>query len=166
MSLAGVKQIIYLQNDFTAYKIGNIMFNLANPVAGAPGAPTPIPGADVGLKHFKLLNDANLDFAHNMTEAKARNETSRAFYVSPDNSFVDFDPSVTSFLCTDAARDLFEDGGKMLDAMQLKFPHRRFPGTPTADQGKALSNAECLAQARDFYRYADVEGYRGSPHKL
>ena len=32
MSLAGVKQIVYLQNDFTAYKIGNIMYNLANRV--------------------------------------------------------------------------------------------------------------------------------------
>jgi hypothetical protein len=60
MSLGGVKQIVYLQNDFTAYKIGNIMFNLANPVAGAPGAPIPIPGSEIGLKHFKLLNDANL----------------------------------------------------------------------------------------------------------
>ena len=30
MSLAGIKQIVYLQNDFTAYKIGNIMYNLAN----------------------------------------------------------------------------------------------------------------------------------------
>jgi hypothetical protein len=87
-----VKQIIYLQNDFTAYKIGNIMFNLANPIAGAPGAPVPIPGADVGLKHFRLLNDANFDFAHKITEAKAKNDTSRAFYISPDESFVDFDP--------------------------------------------------------------------------
>src|SRR5215468_2778495 len=30
MSLAGVRQIIYLQNDFTAYKIGNLMYNLAD----------------------------------------------------------------------------------------------------------------------------------------
>jgi len=30
MSLAGIKQIIYLQNDFTAYKIGNLMYYLAN----------------------------------------------------------------------------------------------------------------------------------------
>ena len=39
MSLAGVKQIVYLQNDFTAYMIGNIMFNLANriPVRDAQG---------------------------------------------------------------------------------------------------------------------------------
>src|SRR4029453_8314478 len=27
MSLGGVKQVVYLQNDFTAYMIGNIMFN-------------------------------------------------------------------------------------------------------------------------------------------
>ena len=38
MSLGGVKQIVYMQNDFTAYKIGNIMYNLANlPVAGRSG---------------------------------------------------------------------------------------------------------------------------------
>src|SRR5438128_12013135 len=37
MSLGGVKQVVYLQNDFTAYMIGNIMFNLANPVSGLPG---------------------------------------------------------------------------------------------------------------------------------
>jgi tRNA(Arg) A34 adenosine deaminase TadA len=30
MALAGIKQIIYLQNDFSAYKIGNIMYILAN----------------------------------------------------------------------------------------------------------------------------------------
>jgi hypothetical protein len=161
-----VKQIIYLQNDFTAYKIGNIMFNLANPVGGAPGAAIPIPGTDVDLNHFKLLNDANLDFAHEIVEAKAKNDTNHAFYVSPDKTFVDFDPNVTSFLCTDVARDLFEDGGRLLDTMQLKFPERRFPDTPGLGQGKVFTNAECLTQARDFYRYADLEGYRGSPHKL
>jgi tRNA(Arg) A34 adenosine deaminase TadA len=166
MSLAGVKQIIYLQNDFTAYKIGNIMFNLANPVGGAPGAPIPISGDDVGLKYFRLLNDANLDYAHKMVEAKAKNDSSRAFFVSPDKTFIDFDKGVTSFLCTDAARDLFDDGAKQLDSMQLKFPDFRFPDTPGIGGGKVLSNAECLLQARDFFRYADSEGYRGSPHKL
>ena len=40
MSLGGVKQVVYLQNDFTAYMIGNIMFNLSNPVAGLPGRPS------------------------------------------------------------------------------------------------------------------------------
>ena len=31
---------------------------------------------------------------------------------------------------------------------------------------QALTNARCLQEARDFYKYADIEGYRGSPHKL
>ena len=70
MSLAGIKQIIYLQNDFTAYKIGNIMYALANHMkitdeddksVNVPGAPIPIAGSDVGLAEFKQLNDANLD---------------------------------------------------------------------------------------------------------
>ncbi len=29
-----------------------------------------------------------------------------------------------------------------------------------------LTNQQCLEKAREFYTYADVEGYRGSPHKL
>ncbi len=29
-----------------------------------------------------------------------------------------------------------------------------------------MTNAECLAEANKFFAYVDVEGYRGSPHKL
>jgi hypothetical protein len=60
------------------------------------------------------------------------------------------------------SRDLFEDGARSLDGMQLTHPDYRPPGTAAA----ALTNAACLQEARDFYKYADVEGYRGSPHKL
>ena len=28
------------------------------------------------------------------------------------------------------------------------------------------TNGKCLREAKRFYQYADVEGYRGSPHKL
>src|SRR5213075_2517253 len=70
MSLAGVKQVIYLQNDFTAYKVGNIMYNLANRIATArdslgnvisdrPGAPVPIPASMIDLDEFNALNKAN-----------------------------------------------------------------------------------------------------------
>ena len=46
MSLAGIKQIVYLQNDFTAYKIGNIMYNLANrsETMDSEGKVTSLPG--------------------------------------------------------------------------------------------------------------------------
>ena len=89
MSLAGVKQIIYLQNDFTAYMIGNIMFNLANRSGGVPGAPIPIPGSAVGLREFKMLNDANLEFANKLKNADKR-DPRQAFFVSQDRSIMDF----------------------------------------------------------------------------
>jgi tRNA(Arg) A34 adenosine deaminase TadA len=163
MSLAQVKQIIYLQNDFTAYKIGNIMFNLANPLPGGQaGAPIPIAGSDIGLTHFDKLNETHLEFRKRMKEAEDAHDTSKAFYVSPDKSFVDFDQSITSFLCTDASRDIFEDGAKQLDIMQLKVPTY----LPPKATDKTLTNAKCLQEAVDFFAYADAEGYRGSPHKL
>jgi tRNA(Arg) A34 adenosine deaminase TadA len=161
MSLGGVKQVVYLQNDFTAYMIGNIMFNLANPVAGLAGAPKPIPASAVGLAQFQPLNDANLAFVKDIQDAQARNDSTRAFFISPDKTFIDYDPSITSFLCTDAARDIFEDGGRQLDTLTLKFPNEKHP-----DERDVLTNQQCLEEARSFFKYADIEGYRGSPHKL
>jgi hypothetical protein len=141
--------------------IGNIMFNLANPVAGLPGAPKPIPASAVGLQQFQALNDANLAFVKDIQDAKARNDSTRAFFISPDKTFVDFDPSITSFLCTDTAHDIFQQGGKQLDTMTLEFPNEKQP-----DERDVLTNQECLEEARSFFKYADLEGYRGSPHKL
>jgi tRNA(Arg) A34 adenosine deaminase TadA len=166
MSLGGVKQIVYLQNDFTAYMIGNIMFNLANRNGGVPGAPIPIPASEIGLDQFKVLNDANLEFVKKLTEAD-KTDPKQAFFVSQDGSFKDFDPSITSFLCTDEARDIFAAGGGKLDTMPLAFPDRRFPNqVDQRNHTEILTNAQCLKEAREFFKYADMEGYRGSPHKL
>jgi tRNA(Arg) A34 adenosine deaminase TadA len=174
MSLAGVKQVVYLQNDFTTYKIGNIMYNLANqnrtrdkadkPMF-VPGAPLPIAGSDIGLEEFKLLTDAHLEFIQKIRAAGSANppDTDNAFFV-PDQGDPDFSPSITSFLCTDAAREIFRDGGHKLDTLDLTHKAARFPNEP--NDGSVRTNAGCLAHAREFYRYADVEGYRGSPHKL
>jgi tRNA(Arg) A34 adenosine deaminase TadA len=161
MSLGGVKQVVYLQNDFTAYMIGNIMFNLANPVSGLPGAPIPIPASTIGLSQFNMLNDANLAFVKDIQDAKSKNDSTRSFFVSPDKTFVDYEPSITSFLCTDVAHDIFAEGGKTLDTLTLRFPDAKHP-----DAEEVLSNRACLEEARAFFQYADVEGYRGSPHKL
>jgi len=172
MSLGGVKQVIYLQNDFTAYMIGNIMFNLANRVSGPPGAsslpgaPIPIPASAVGLQQFKDLNDENLKFVDAILKAKNQyeknqNDKSGAFYVPPDDGPPDFAPSITSFLCTDAANRIFSKGADKLDSEPLAFPNERYPNEPSV-----LPNRRCLDEAREFFKYADVEGYRGSPHKL
>jgi tRNA(Arg) A34 adenosine deaminase TadA len=181
MSLAGVKQIIYLQNDFTAYKIGNIMYNLANRmdvrddsgnlvkdgqgnVVTIPGAPTPIPASEIELEEFRKLNDGNLDFASRM---RAGNEF---FFKSSDGKFVDRDPSITSFLCTDKAYKIFENGGRKLDSnLPLPFENERFPAqdpVPANEAERVLTNGQCRTEARKFFEYVDIEGYRGSPHKL
>ena len=175
MSLAGVKQIIYLQNDFTAYKIGNIMYNLANRTQQDkfPGAPVPIPASVVDIEYFDQLNKANLDFALKMRDARKRHEQhdaaakKDAFFVPDDGGQPDFADSITSFLCTDTAYDIFKAGGEKLDSFALKFPEQRFPNQVDGrNHTEILTNAQCLSEAREFFKYADIEGYRGSPHKL
>jgi len=131
-----------------------------NPIS-LPGAPIPIAGSEIHLDEFKLLNDANLDFVKTINAAQAANDKSGAFFVGADGS-ADFGPSITSFLCTDSALKIFTAGGNKLDAVK--------PGArdwkPKGATDKTLSNGQCLAHAQKFYKYADVEGYRGSPHKL
>jgi tRNA(Arg) A34 adenosine deaminase TadA len=174
MSLAGVRQIIYLQNDFSAYKIGNIMYMLANRLNVAdtqgqsktlPGAPIPIAGSDIGLDEFNMLNEANLEFSRNIVAAgnAAPQDLSRAFFVA-ENGKPDFDPSITSFLCTDIAHKIFEDGGNKLSTLKLDYAEWKSPNKSDAED--VMTSSECLAHAREFYEYADAEGYRGSPHKL
>jgi hypothetical protein len=53
-----------------------------------------------------------------------------------------------------------------LDSFTLSPASRdwEFPNKP--DNKDILTNQQCLEKAREFYTYADVEGYRGSPHKL
>ena len=175
MSLANIKQVIYLQNDFTAYKIGNIMYKLANRsdvkdqqgnvIATSPGAPVPIAASAIELMEFDRLNEANLEFTKAIVAAGGATPPNLdgAFFV-PRHGAPDFSPSITSFLCIDKARDIFAEGGSKLDTMTLEHEHSRSP--KQAEDQAVLTNAQCWQHAKKFYTYADVEGYRGSPHKL
>jgi tRNA(Arg) A34 adenosine deaminase TadA len=167
MSLAGVKQVVYLQNDFDAYKIGNLMFNLGNLKPGkdangmdkmVPSAPLPIPASMVGLDVFKKLNDANIAFGNKMRSGEF-------FFRSRDGKEERSPPFITSFLCTDAALDIFKEGADRLDTMVLQS-EKFVPPRPATDPQRALTNKECLDEAREFFKYVDLEGFRGSPHKL
>jgi hypothetical protein len=145
---------------------GNAMLDWqGKKLTSLPGAPIPIAGSDVQLEEFNKLNGAHLEFTKHITAAKAANDVGGAFFV-PESGAPDFSAAITSFLCTDAALKIFEDGGNKLDTLMLESPSRdwKFPDRP--DNKDTLTNQECLQKARDFYAYADVEGYRGSPHKL
>jgi tRNA(Arg) A34 adenosine deaminase TadA len=168
MSLGRVKQVVYLQNDPGAYMVGNIMFNLAGQESGDKSwlAAIPIPATAVGVAQHGELNDKYRKFMVDIAKAEKANNRKGAFFVPPgfgtDPALtVDYGNSITSFLCTDAAMDTFEAGAKCFDELKLGYGDGRY----RPDKG-TLTNGQALSHARKFYEYADVEGFRGSPHKL
>lgn len=144
MALGKVKAVVFIQRDFGMYVIGNLMRNLTT---DALRAPLPIPASDVGLSHFDVLNDLFKTFYDKVKETP--------FWINGDK--VDRSQSVTSFLCTDEARGVFESARAELMAFSLTYPEYR----PKAE---ARSNHDLLNHARDFLEYAVTFGDRGTAH--
>jgi tRNA(Arg) A34 adenosine deaminase TadA len=167
MSLGRVKQVVYLQNDPGAYRIGNIMYNLAgieDPAQGGDGsalAARPISAKEIGLPYLQTLNRKYDQFRKKMAAAQKKGDATRAYYLQTKSSEPVFSQAIASFLCTDTALDIFETGAKALRTIQLKHPNDKYQQKPDV-----WTNRSCLQAARNFLRYADVEGFRGSPHKL
>jgi hypothetical protein len=140
------------------------MFNLAGvdgtPIR-SPLAALPIRADAIGMDCLQRLNTSFASFASKVQSAGQRNDTSQAYFVPPDGRPPDYAPSITSFLCTDTAYDIFSDGAESFFSMQPAAA-----ATAHSSGGDTWDNHRRLAHARDFYAYADREGYRGSPHKL
>ncbi len=96
-----------------------------------------------------------------MADAEKNNDKTRAYFLPSRNSDAVFTTSITSFLCTDIALDVFRVGANEFGNMALKHALEKLP----AKDG-VWSNQECLDGAHRFFEYASVEGFRGSPHKL
>jgi tRNA(Arg) A34 adenosine deaminase TadA len=158
MSLARIKQVVYLQNDPGAYRIGNIMYNLAGRDSNGSLAPQPIPASVIGLPYLDDLNRKYEKFRSDQAEAQAGNLVDRAYFVPCAGLPATYTSSITSFLCTDDALETFQKGAKDFRALAL-----RQEVSPLSSEG--WSNAQCLGEAQRFFHYADVEGFRGSPHK-
>lgn len=156
MALGSVKEVVFLQRDPGQASIGNILRNLI-PENGSFSPPNPIPADAFGVACFERLAQ---EFA-----AFGAGVGAKPFFKGPDG-FVDRSASITSFLCTDAARDAFIAGADAFEAMELGFPDHR----PDDGNGHPLprgrTNAEALAHARAFLAYAIGRGHRGTPHKL
>ena len=118
----------------------------------------PIPAAEIGLEEFKLLNDGNLKFASSMASAD-QNDPAQAFFVSEDGKIKDYAGSITSFLCTDQAYDIFAAGGNKLDTLAL-----RFATESSARQGRSCrERPHQRTMPRGGEEILQIRGHRGIP---
>jgi tRNA(Arg) A34 adenosine deaminase TadA len=153
MTLAQVKEVVYLEKDFGAYGIGNIMYNLS---VISPGkrtgilAPRPIPACDFDVKgtarafpYYDELCEGYKDFYSKVTN--------KPFWkASPKDQQPDNHQSVTSFLCTDNAFNIYNRAHQEFLNYKADF----------------ASNKELPDKARKFVERMVLIGRRGTPHKL
>jgi tRNA(Arg) A34 adenosine deaminase TadA len=147
MALARVKEVVYLQKDYGMYCIGNILYNLTNPVKGPAGkianphmpAPLPIPASHFDFPYYGMLNQA-YEHYHKSVGTK------------PFDGGKEIRPSVTSFLCTDEAYDIFKKAAGALETQQFV--------------GGYKTNEQVRKKAIEFLTFIKRRGRRGAFHRL
>jgi tRNA(Arg) A34 adenosine deaminase TadA len=153
MALAKVKAVVYLQIDPGMYRIGDILYHLTH-VEEKPALPSPlpIPAGAFGLSYYDELNRRFNEFRAGLKEMP--------FFKKEGQKDVR-SPSITSFLCTDGALEVYSQGAKELREARLSYGEFAPRGVD-----RALSNQQALEHALKFYEYAANQGNRGTPHKL
>jgi len=163
MTLAGVKEVVYLQKDFGTYCISNILYNLTTfkqqdpnlPPPKPIAAPRPIPACDFELPHYQKLNEGYAAFFASVQE--------KPFW--KDGTASDKAQSVVSFLCTDNAYEIYADAVSKFNNLALSY--KNFVPPPIGENPpKPLSNKEALEGARAFLATAIGKARRGTPHRL
>lgn len=158
MALGRVKEIVYLQSDPSMYLIGNILRNLT--LDTKLQAPLPIAASEDSLACFNKLNDAYVRFSEQVA--------AKPFFIPRDGK-PDHSNSITSFLCTKAARDIYGEAAgvftKYMDeAIELEHPTFQPLDKNGLTVKTALTNRESLAELKCFLLYAIANGRRGTPH--
>jgi hypothetical protein len=101
-----------------------------------------------------MLNAGNDKFSANVGN--------NPFYQSPDGSFTVNSPSVTSFLCTDYALQIYSQAqDELSNKKTCDYPDYQPPDTPTA-----ITNAEVLTEIHDYLIWTDELNNRGTPHRV
>ncbi|MCW8832629.1 MAG: hypothetical protein OQK09_12100 [Colwellia sp.] len=152
MTLGDVKNVIYLQDDAGMYHIGNIVKNLTDG-QGFIEAPLPISGIEIEFDLYDELNDAFIQF-----KTQQRSKEGLPFVVFP-NGEEKYTSSITSFLCTKEAYNIFKKGLDKLEGFELNYADFQ-------PNEKAMSNKEVLEECVSFYAYATSMGKRGTPHRM
>ncbi|MFN8284979.1 MAG: hypothetical protein U0U67_17280 [Chitinophagales bacterium] len=170
MALARVKEIIYLQTDPGMYLIGNILRNLTKAKDGKKQlnqgkmeSPLPISADLFDFNYFDKLNKSYKKFIKEVS-------ISNPFFIpdSGDINKIKYDPSITSFLCTDTAYDIFLTARLEFETIikTRKLINEQYQ--PLDRNGNiikhAKTNLEVVDEISSFYKYATEFGKRGTPH--
>lgn len=165
MALAQVRNVVYLQTDPGMYMIGNILRNLTKKSdteeARYLQAPRPVSGREIELSYFEDLDKAFDDFT-------GPNHEGQFFYIPPHGE-PKRTASITSFLCTAAARRVYGDARREFFAYvsgekKLAFPNHRPKARGSDEVLEAKPNQEVVAHLHRFFGYATSAGKRGTPH--
>jgi tRNA(Arg) A34 adenosine deaminase TadA len=148
MALAGVENVVFMQQDPGQYLIGRILHNLTPPNFQAP---LPISGNDIALQEFVDLGKALYTFYNTDLPEKP-------FFIPTNGGTPDTNQSITSFLCTSAARAIYFQG-----AQAQNGPLTYGDWAPSGIDG-AYTNSEVQAACAEFVTYAANLPYRGTPH--
>jgi tRNA(Arg) A34 adenosine deaminase TadA len=154
MALGKLKAVAYLQQDPGQFAIGNILRNLTTQSLRAP---LPISADLYRFPYYDVLNRGFRSFYQDVLK--------RPFYTDSTGQIQDNSQSITSFLCTDEAKTIFDEAFKEFQAYKVKFSSYK-----PLDNGKPnprmLTNEQVLNHVREFFKYASACGHRGTAHKL
>jgi tRNA(Arg) A34 adenosine deaminase TadA len=151
MALAGVENVVFMQQDPGEYLIGRILHNLTPPSFQAP---LPISGHDILLEEFDELGNAYADYLSEIA-------TGKPFFTPSDGSSPDPGKSITSFLCTGAARGIYAGGRAKMNGTLL-YPTFT-PSIP--GESDVCSNQQVQEACLTFLNYAVKLPNRGTPHR-
>lgn len=158
MALARVREVIFLQTDPGMYMIGNMLRNLTEKTALE--SPLPIPGAAFDFAPFQELDAAFDKFSTDVA--------TKPFYRPPTGK-ADVSPSITSFLCTAVAYEIYGQAAQTLKDFESGKVGLAFADALPVDRaGKTvpngLTNAGVLREVLEFRDYAILKGRRATPH--
>lgn len=163
MALGRVWRVVYLQTDPDMYSIGNILNRLTE--GTKLEAPLPISADKVALRYFDELNAAFQEF-------EDRVATEQPFFRPKDEGKnEDRTGSITSFLCTVLAQDIYGRGASEFESVvsgsgSLEHPEFVAMDRTGNEPPDALTNLDVLREIKGFYEYAINGGRRGTPHQL
>jgi tRNA(Arg) A34 adenosine deaminase TadA len=149
MALAGVENVVFMQQDPGEYLIGRILHNLTPPTFQAP---LPISGSDIELDEFTDLGNAFQNFYNQVPN--------NPFFIPTTGNWTDNSQSITSFLCTSQARAIYANGFNRLNET-LTYPD----WSPESITG-AYTNQQVQQACLEFLAYAETFPNRGTPHTI